>query len=62
MSTEDKLLAMERLWEDLCRSPDSVSSPAWHEEVLSEREQRVREGKAVFASFDETRDRLRKKG
>jgi len=27
MTTLDKLSAMEQLWEDLCRSPESVPSP-----------------------------------
>jgi hypothetical protein len=28
MTTEDKVAAMERLWENLCRSPEAVKSPA----------------------------------
>jgi hypothetical protein len=59
MTAEDKLAAMERLWDDLCRSPDNVQSPSWHEDVLSEREQRIREGKAAFATFDEAKERIR---
>ncbi len=60
MTTEDKLAAMERLWEDLCRSPESVPSPPWHEDVLSAREKRVRKGRARFAAFDAAKDRIRK--
>jgi len=60
MTTEDKLAAMERLWEDLCRSPESVPSPSWHEDVLSAGEKRVREGKAEFAAFNGAKDRITK--
>ncbi|NVM21583.1 MAG: addiction module protein [Desulfobacterales bacterium] len=60
MTTSDKLAAMERLWEDLCRNPESVPSPLWHGDVLSAREQRVREGRAEFATFDAAKDRIRK--
>jgi len=60
MTTEDKLAAMERLWEDLCRSPESVPSPSWHEDVLIARDKRVREGKAEFANLDAAKDRIRK--
>ena len=39
MTTEEKLKAMEMLWDDICRSAPDFSSPAWHEYVLKEREQ-----------------------
>lgn len=60
MTTSDKLAAMERLWEDLCRSPESVPSPSWHGDVLSAREKRVKEGDAEFTAFDTAKDRIRK--
>ena len=60
MTTEDKIAAMERLWEDLCRTPESVPSPSWHEDVLSAREKRVRDGRAEFAPFNGAKDRIRK--
>ncbi|MFM7361965.1 MAG: addiction module protein [Cyanobium sp.] len=37
MSVDDKLQAMELLWADLCRNPEQVASPAWHDEVLRQR-------------------------
>jgi len=60
MTAEDKLATMERLWEDLCRSPESVPSPSWHEDVLAARENRIREGRATFSSLEEAKDRIRK--
>lgn len=59
MSTSDKLAAMEQLWEDLCRNPESVPSPAWHGNVLSGREKRVKEGKSKFTTLDKAKDRIR---
>ena len=44
MTTQDKLVVMEQLWDNLCRSPEDVLSPAWHGEILSVREGEVREG------------------
>jgi hypothetical protein len=43
MTLHEKLAAMEALWEDLARSPESIESPAWHEEVLDEHRQRFRQ-------------------
>ena len=60
MTTADKLSLMELLWDDLCRTPENVPSPAWHGEVLAEREQLLREGKTQFSDFAEVEDRLRK--
>ena len=44
MTAAEKLLAMEALWDDLCRQAGSIGSPAWHEDVLAEREARYRRG------------------
>ena len=60
MTTEDKLAAMERLWEDLCRNPESVPLPAWHEDVLLAREKQIQEGRAKFSALGEVKDRIRK--
>jgi hypothetical protein len=59
MTTEEKLKAMEMLWDDLCRSAPDFSSPSWHEDVLKEREQRIREGKDRFVDWDQAKRDLR---
>ena len=61
MSLRDKLAAMELLWEDLSRSPEAIESPAWHEDVLSERRQRVAEGSARFNDWEGAKTKIRKK-
>jgi hypothetical protein len=60
MTVADKLATMERLWEDLGRTPEVIPSPSWHGEVLSAREARISEGKATFAPLDEVKERIRK--
>jgi len=61
MSVEDKLRTMELLWNDLCREPESLPSPGWHEKVLSEREKLVHEGKSGFSNWSEVKQSLREK-
>ena len=34
MTNLDKIAVMEKLWDDLCRDPESIPSPKWHKEVL----------------------------
>lgn len=60
MSIEDKLIAMEQLWADLCRKPESIQSPDWHENVLLTREKQIIEGSAEFSDLIEVKDRIRK--
>ena len=52
MTLQEKLAAMELLWEDLARSPESVESPDWHKDILDERRGRVAEGKARFVDWE----------
>jgi len=60
MTISEKLLEMERLWDDLCRKPEDVPSPSWHEAVLAEREKQVSQGKMGFIDLDEAKERIRK--
>ena len=59
MTNLDKIAVMEKLWDDLCRDPESIPSPIWHKEVLEAREKEINEGKAKFKAFDEAAERIR---
>ncbi|MGE5217134.1 MAG: addiction module protein [Chloroflexota bacterium] len=61
MSLEEKLAAMELLWEDLARSPESLESPGWHKDILDERCERVAESKAQFADWETAKKDIRSK-
>jgi hypothetical protein len=51
MTLHEKLAAMELLWEDLARSPESIESPTWHKSILDERRQKIAEGKIGLGSY-----------
>lgn len=59
MTTSEKLRVLEQIWEDLCRTPESIPSPAWHADVLRAREKRTREGSAQFIDWTEAKDKIR---
>ena len=59
MSVEEKLRAMELLWENLSRTPSDVPSPDWHRDVLEAREKRVRKGQEKVIPWDEAKQSLR---
>ena len=59
MTIEEKLKTMEMLWDDICRIAPDFSSPSWHEDVLKEREQRIRDGKDKFVDWDHAKKDIR---
>lgn len=58
MTTQEKLRAMEELWAELSRIPETVPVPDWHREVLNLREQAVEDGEAVFSDWADARRRI----
>ena len=61
MTLHEKLAAMESLWEDLARLPESIESPTWHKDILDERRLRIAEGKAQFADWETAKAEIHKK-
>ena len=61
MSVEEKLQAMESLWDDLCSKAAGVSSPAWHEDVLAERDAMQKRGADEFEDWDAAKRSIRNK-
>lgn len=59
MTLADKLQTMELLWEGLCRIPEQVPSPEWHQEILREREESVALGTSEFQDWQEAKDKIR---
>lgn len=59
MSMAERLQAMERLWDALCREGDEVPSPGWHAGVLADRKARAERGEARFLTLEQLRARLR---
>jgi len=61
MTTEEKLRAMEALWADLSRQADFFESPAWHADVLRERDRRIADGKETSLEWEEAKRQLRER-
>ena len=59
MTTEEKLKAMEMLWDDICRNIPDFSSPAWHEQILKEREEGLKKGKEKVLDWNQVKKDLR---
>jgi hypothetical protein len=61
MTTQEKLAAMELLWDDLARSSESFESPDWHKDTLEERRQKVAEGQGHFTDWETAKSAIRAK-
>jgi hypothetical protein len=60
MTTEEKIQAMESIWNDLCRHADSLASPDWHKTVLAEREAAIERGEDEFVDWATARRAIKK--
>ena len=58
MTTEEKLMTMELLWDDLCKNQIDLASPSWHETVLKDREKAIAKGKDKFGDWEEAKKEI----
>jgi len=59
MSMAERLQALEQIWDSVCRDETTVPSPAWHGEVLHDRQTRAQRGETRFLTLDELKAKLR---
>jgi putative addiction module component (TIGR02574 family) len=52
MSVEEKIQAMEMIWDDLCHNANSTLSPEWHKEELDIRQSNVNAGNDTFIDWE----------
>jgi hypothetical protein len=59
MTLEEKLRAIEDIWDNLLHMGKEIPSPAWHGDVLCAREARERQGVSRFGDWREAKRRIR---
>jgi len=57
MPIEDRLILMENIWSSFHSNEDEVDSPSWHEEILLDRLEGLKNGTAKLMTIDELRNR-----
>lgn len=60
MTVEEKVQAMEALWDDLCRRAEGVESPEWHANVLAERHAACEHGEELSEDWNVAKRKIRK--
>lgn len=61
MSVEEKLRALEQIWQALSKDESQLPVPDWHKKVLDERQRQIESGEAKFIPLEEFKDRVQKK-
>ncbi|MEX2444782.1 MAG: addiction module protein [Alkalispirochaeta sp.] len=59
MSREEKLQAMETLWQEISKEEPAPESPDWHADVLETTRLRVSAGTEESVDWEEAKRRLR---
>jgi len=58
MTTAEKLLAMEQLWDSFCHQAKPMQSPEWHRDILRVREEQVKYNPSGFSDWAEAKKRI----
>ena len=58
MTIQEKLQAMEALWDDLCHHEEAVPVQQWQKDILDEREELIEKGQARFTEWEEAKKRI----
>jgi putative addiction module component (TIGR02574 family) len=61
MTVEDKLKAVEMLWDDLCRNEKQIPVADWQKELLDKRQHQIDAGQAKFSDWETAKKRIRKR-
>jgi putative addiction module component (TIGR02574 family) len=59
MTLGEKLMAMEALWDNLCRDEAQIPVQEWHKQILDQRQQQIDSGEAQFVDWETAKARIR---
>jgi hypothetical protein len=59
MTTVEKLRLMEDLWQNLSADDQKLESPAWHGDVLAERDRLIESGEEKYVDWEIAKKQLR---
>jgi hypothetical protein len=59
MSLNEKFMAIEMIWDDICHRSADFPSPAWHETVLEERDEKIASGEDKLIDWEVAKKQMR---
>lgn len=60
LTLAQKIDLMETIWDDLTKDERILESPAWHEEILKDREKALITGQATVSDWEEAKERIQR--
>ena len=60
LTSKEKLMAIEAIWDELLSAGEHIESPAWHAEALQETKSRVDAGLEQPIDWEQAKAKLRK--
>lgn len=61
MSLEEKLHTMELLWDELRENPENVAFPKWHQDILDQRVNSLRDECSHYTDWDQAKKDIEKR-
>ncbi|MEY2519411.1 MAG: hypothetical protein QOG51_1952 [Verrucomicrobiota bacterium] len=58
LNPQERVQLVYAIWASLDTKDETIESPAWHGEVLAEREAKIQSGQGQFLSLDEVKKRF----
>jgi putative addiction module component (TIGR02574 family) len=58
LTNAERIELLNAVWESIENKDEEIESPAWHGEVLAQREAEIASGEAKFLSLDELKERF----
>jgi len=62
MTVPEKLMAIETIWDSICKSPNDVPVPDWHKQELENRIKRLESGESQLLDWEDVKNRLNELG
>ena len=60
MSLNEKFMAIEMIWDDICHNSADFPSPAWHEAIIEERDKKIATGEDKLIDWEVAKKQMKK--
>ena len=58
MPLAEKLVLLETVWSEISSDPEQVEVPQWHKDILDEREQALKDGRAKILDWEDAKKQI----
>ena len=59
MTLGEKFMTIEMVWDDICHNSPNFKSPAWHKEILEDRDRKIASGEDKLIDWNNAKISMR---